>query len=358
MPSPYYDLTGTKKVPRVERHFTFVRPLAAPTTTQSSEDFMGPPVREFLSGIIDYAGLFPPARLPFGQAIRNYARYGVGEDSWMLGRFVCPAAKLGELEQFSGELIQEGKPLAVAALGRGGATPEEFLAGLQADLDAIALLRKKLGPRATVDVLETRLPAFMLGKSSALCMHEATNMVRAQAPYVNQYFEIPIDDQWREAMSSLINGLSEARQPTEGDRAVGFKLRTGGLEAAAFPSTAQVVQALKVCRDKSVPFKATAGLHHPIRQFDADLKTMAHGFLNVFGAGILAYACNLREDQIAKMIEDESAENFVFSNEAFKWNEFGASTAEITAARREMMISFGSCSFEEPRDDMRALGWI
>ena len=33
-----------------------------------------PSVRAFLAGIIDYAGLFPPAKLPLEKAIRNSVR--------------------------------------------------------------------------------------------------------------------------------------------------------------------------------------------------------------------------------------------------------------------------------------------
>ena len=58
---------------------------------------MSPSLRALLHGIIDYAGLFPPANLPLDQAVRNYARYCTEPDSWMLGRFVCPVTELAEL---------------------------------------------------------------------------------------------------------------------------------------------------------------------------------------------------------------------------------------------------------------------
>src|SRR4051812_41630301 len=62
-------------------------------------------LRTLLAGIIDYAGIFPPARLPLEQAIRNYARYRQGPASWMLGRFVCPAAQLTPLAPLIDELF-------------------------------------------------------------------------------------------------------------------------------------------------------------------------------------------------------------------------------------------------------------
>src|SRR6059036_759013 len=78
---------------------------------------MLPSVRAFLAGVIDYAGLFPPAQLPLDQAIRNYARYRREPESWMLGRFVCPVARLSELEAFA-DLFEPRAPLALSVLAQ------------------------------------------------------------------------------------------------------------------------------------------------------------------------------------------------------------------------------------------------
>src|SRR5438034_7858967 len=98
-------------------------------------------LRALLTGVIDYAGLFPPAGLPLEQAIRNYARYRQEPESWMLGRFVCPAARLAELVPFK-ERFQRGPPFVFSVLGRGGNSREDFLAGLRADLQTIAAFRE------------------------------------------------------------------------------------------------------------------------------------------------------------------------------------------------------------------------
>src|SRR3954447_588364 len=74
-------------------------------------------LRALLANVIDYAGLFPPAQLPLDAAIRNYARYRAEPESWMLGRFICPAARLAELSPYVDELFGDGRPLAVSALG-------------------------------------------------------------------------------------------------------------------------------------------------------------------------------------------------------------------------------------------------
>src|SRR5713101_4042837 len=55
-------------------------------------------VRVLLNRILDYAGLFPPAKLPLEDALRTYLRYRKeSPHRWMLGRFVCPTARLPDL---------------------------------------------------------------------------------------------------------------------------------------------------------------------------------------------------------------------------------------------------------------------
>ena len=104
---------------------------------------MLPSVRAFLSGLIDYAGLFPPAKLPLEQALRNYADYRSGPDAWMLGRFIVPAARLAEVSQVGGSLLGQGPPLAFAVLGRGGNTVAAFTEGL-AHYDEEGVSRRRL----------------------------------------------------------------------------------------------------------------------------------------------------------------------------------------------------------------------
>ena len=64
-----------------------------------------------LDGLIDYAGLFPPAALSMPAAVAAYARYVIGTDRAMLGRFVVPAARLADFTA------------AVDALPHGAPTP-------------------------------------------------------------------------------------------------------------------------------------------------------------------------------------------------------------------------------------------
>src|SRR5262249_38895006 len=107
-----------------------------------------------------------------------------------------------------------------------------------------------------------------------------------------------------------------------------------------------------------VPLKFTAGLHHPFRHFDRALQTPMHGFLNVFVAGVLAHARGLQEGQVRDILADEDPGHFAFDATGLSWKEWRATTEEIAAARRHAVLSFGSCSFDEPREDLRARGLL
>jgi hypothetical protein len=137
-------------------------------------------------------------------------------------------------------------------------------------------------------------------------------------------------------------------------RKFAFKLRTGGVTAEAFPSSAQIATALVAAAKNSVPIKFTAGLHHPVRLFHESVQTKMHGFLNVLGAGVLAAEHHWSEEQTARMLDDESPASFTFTEESFAWRDWKISTARISELRR-LITSLGSCSFDEPREDLRAL---
>jgi hypothetical protein len=319
-------------------------------------------LRVLLSGIIDYAGLFPPAALPLGQAIRNYAQYHQQPENWMLGRFVCPVTQFDDCAPFVEALFDESSPFRFSALGRGGNNANLFQNTLLNDWEAITRFREQHGRRVVGDVYEGRLPEMPMHEFLAL-----SNLLRIafeNACFTNGacYFEAVFGAEWRVQLASVLSALKKipllgpppdcARNPL-----TGFKLRCGGLHASAFPSPEQVALVIASCRDAKVPLKFTAGLHHPLWHFDAGLQTHMHGFINVFVAGVLAHARGLSEDKLRPIIEDEDRQNFNFDDAGLRWKDHHATTDEIIAARR-MVTSFGSCSFDEPRDDLRALGWL
>jgi hypothetical protein len=138
------------------------------------------------------------------------------------------------------------------------------------------------------------------------------------------------------------------------NRRLGFKLRTGGVTANAFPSSEQIALVLCCAPTHQVPIKFTAGLHHPVRLFHDSVQTKMHGFLNVLGAAVLGLEHDWTEKQIAEMLEEEDAAAFSFSDDFFAWRDWRIATDRV-AIHRELVTSLGSCSFDEPRDDLRAL---
>ncbi len=315
-------------------------------------------LRALLAGAIDYAGLFPPAGLPLDQAVRNYAGYRTGAESRMLGRFVIPATRLAELSPYR-DLFATGSPFVFSALGRGGATAGDFLAGLGEDLHDIAAFRARYAGAVEVDVFEVRLPAAVRGDGPILrLIGDAAGLIEERGPpALMPFYEAPPGERGRLDVQGVMDALKEdAAAPRRRCPRAGFKLRCGGLEAAAFPTAEQVARALACARDREVPLKFTAGLHHPLRRFDAGVQTHMHGFLNVMLAGVFAVLKHADEAGLVRMLLEEDATAFAFEDGGVRWGGIGADLGSIERVRREFGLSFGSCSFDEPRDDLRALG--
>jgi hypothetical protein len=326
---------------------------------------MSATLRALLGGTLDYAGLFPPARLPLEQAVRNYLRYRREPESWVLGRFVLPAARLGELAPFRGDMPSSGPPFVVSALARGGNTVSEFLAGLDADLRAVGQALQHHGPGLAVDVLEARLPPDAVipeGQRPLAELLEATGrrIEDGGPPQMTVCYEAPPERLPGPGVGAVVEAVARHQAAATGRRyrGAGLKLRCGGLEAAAFPAPEQIAFALHACLAAGVPLKFTAGLHHPLRRFDPGVQAHAHGFLNVFAAGTLGHAHGLNEEEIRAVLSDEEAGHFACDAAGLRWRDLLATPDQVAAARREAVTSFGSCSFDEPRDDLRAMGWL
>lgn len=299
----------------------------------------------FLSKIIDYAGLYPPTNLPLEEAFSNFLEYQQVDDAWMLSRFIIPAKRLNELPRFYGDL-------SFSVLGRGGKDTNEFLENLKLDIEDVRTFRELYGTNVFADMFEVALPASALEDN--ISVHDVVNNA---ADVLNMngltvFFEAPFDDGWQARAERLVRVLRKFK-----DRHIGFKLRTGGVIADAFPSTEQVAWAIASIRDAGVPMKCTAGLHHPVRRFEESVQTKMHGFLNVFGAGVFAVANDLSVEQIQIILEDEDPASFVFDEAGFVWRDLRVGTSEINLARQQV-VSFGSCSFDEPREDLRSIGLL
>ncbi len=313
-------------------------------------------LQAFLKGLIDYAGLFPPAELELDPAIRNFARYRKDDDAWMLGRFIIPAAKLGELAAYS-DLFEEGEPFRFSVLGHTALRADVFEVARSTLLDARAFEMHHEG-RVVADRFEIKLQPENLdlpATADLLAQLDADFREKLRAPS-RAFFEAPLmGEKWERGIETSARAIADANSAI-GEDAFGLKLRCGGVTADAFPDAEAVAFALLMARDAGIPFKATAGLHHPLRRYEESVEAMMHGFLNVFGGAILADLHNFESSTLSRMLSDEHAEHFLFENDGFGWTEWGASAEEIMEVRERFATSFGSCSFDEPREDLAALG--
>ena len=314
--------------------------------------------KAFLGQLIDYAGLFPPAGLPLEEAIANYGRYRTSPEAWTLSRFIIPVSRLSDLTAIAENRFQADDPYRFSVLGSGGANSAAFLEAVQNDIAAINAFRSRHSDGILVDMYEVRLPETIVNAGDVLEMNgllaAAGNLLADNG--LRPFYEATLGPTWRRAINDTVQAIAAYNNAT--NQAAGFKLRTGGLDAAAFPSQYQVAHVIAVCRDAGVPLKCTAGLHHPIRRYDASVHTKMHGFINVFAAGIIARVYNLPEHEIAAVIADENPKHFVFNDRMFSWLDRVISPRKIQAARQENIISFGSCSFDEPLEDLQTLDWL
>jgi len=293
-------------------------------------------LRALLEGLIDYAGLFPPAGLDMEPAVRNYLRYGESDDRWMLGRFIVPAGRRTELEQV---LDTPATQLDLSVIVRSALLRD----------DAAALPASALELRLDDELLEGA-KAETITTWIERARTEVRDAGRGEAPL---FLEVPLQTTAPEALTNVVRGIAAARTSS-----AALKIRTGGLEPEAFPSGEEVARAVIACRDAGVAFKATAGLHHPVRHLDEGIGAKMHGFLNVFGGAVLAAEHALDVGRLTEILEDEDPAGWRFESGELRWRDLSAPAASVRRARRDLATSYGSCSFDEPRDDLRELGLL
>jgi hypothetical protein len=285
-------------------------------------------LRPLLEGVIDYAGLFPPAKLPMGEALSEYLRHYQSKEDWIMDRFLCPVGRLGELAQ---EIEKQGVavPFGVSVIGSGG-DGDLFFSNLDADRKAIDAFRAAAPAGILIDGYETK-PGDPRAAAKAL---------KGLAP-LEVFVEVP--------NAEAVHVLAE-------HEGVGAKLRTGGLEREAIPSAELVADFLKECVDLDLEFKLTAGLHHPFRNYNETVMAKMHGFLNVLIAAVLAETNDLNRFEIATILEEEDPEMFEITDLTLGWSDYVTTDVDAPHRIRELFIGFGSCSVQEPVDDLKALG--
>jgi hypothetical protein len=295
-------------------------PVAAPSPT----------VRALLRRLVDYAGLFPPAALSMQDAVARYASHLESRDGWMLGRFVVPVERLDELAEEARSFFGEAsEPWRISALiGADSATAGPMIRGFNAAHRG----------RFVVDVVECRpMPSGSIAKAVGELPGELRSFV-----------ELPLLDDPR----SMLEEINAA--------GAWAKVRTGGVTADAFPTARQLARAIIRAVEVRVPFKATAGLHHPIAgdyplTYEADSpRAPMFGFINLFAAAAFAQR-RAHEPTLTALLEERDADAITFDDDELRWQGLSASSKQIASARTSLGISFGSCSFAEPVEGLRSL---
>ncbi|MDF1505685.1 hypothetical protein [Roseisolibacter sp. H3M3-2] len=304
-------------------------------------------LRALLTHLVDYAGLFPPAGLAMGPAVRKYAAYRAGDAAWMLARFVVPVARLEEFEAAAGALLPFNAEPPDA--------PEPWRLSALVGADAAADLRAAVAfnarhaegtepLREEIDALEAK--AASPGDVARLA-DAARDAALADAAL---FVELP----WGADASAYARAAAAADAR--------LKLRTGGVTPDAFPPAAAVLDFLAACAAHGVAAKCTAGLHHPLRgehaltYEDGCARGTMYGFVGVFLAAAPLHAGHVPA-AVAPLLEERDPGAFAFDAAGAAWRGLRVDAGTLADARVHRLAAFGSCSFEEPLHDLQALGW-
>ncbi|MEO8226175.1 MAG: hypothetical protein ABI637_02040 [Gemmatimonadota bacterium] len=292
-------------------------------------------IRILLAELVDYAGLFPPAQLDMAGAVRAYAGYRDGAFSWMLGRFIARAAQLDEFEQAAAALLPAyaaDEPWRLSILTSGSADDLERIDAFNARHSHPA------EGLAVVDTIETKA-----GSVEAI-----EKLIQSSRGGTTMYIEIPVADDPADLIAAI------------GGRGARAKVRTGGVTGDVFPPPDELARFIRACVDAGVPFKATAGLHHPLRgayrltYADDSERGMMYGFLNVFLAAAFA-THGLPLADIESLLQTSDPATLTIDDSGATWRGHRLDLDDLRHARLRAATTFGSCSFTEPVDDLHSL---
>ncbi|MFN5958125.1 MAG: hypothetical protein ACK462_09350 [Planctomyces sp.] len=308
-------------------------------------------IKALMKELVDYAGLFPPAKLDMPRAVEAFARHLESDHAYGLARFVVPVSRLGEFSSAADRYLKQ--------------IPERDEQAPPMPWRLTVLIDGKI--EENLDAIDRFNQAHQNGTSSHKHAHTAvvdTVEIKAQTPDIVDaavemlpedlfpFIEFPLDGD--------IRGFAAALAGT----GFGAKIRTGGVTPEMFPPAEKIAACITVMHAGEVPFKATAGLHHPIRSVQAltyepnSPTGMMHGFLNVFVAASLLCADRIPAEKVVEVIREQSPDAFRFDDSGLSWRGSAMSVKDVEHARENFAICFGSCSYDDPTNDLKKLGWL
>jgi hypothetical protein len=261
----------------------------------------------------------------------------------MLARLILPANRLDEFGESYRQLFPDGShhdPWKISVLIPAvNAEDDQFDQALQ----AIHKFHQQQD-FALVDTVEGKLPDPE--QVDATCQQLPESLAA--------YLEVPFANP----------GAAIQRLATAGRAHTFAKIRTGGVTRDLIPDSRQVAQFIHQCVQADLGFKATAGLHHPLRgefalTYEPNApRSLMHGFMNVFLAACLTQHRNWSVPRLQTLLENGNPGAWEISEQSITIDGDSVSNEEIAATRNQLAHSFGSCSFVEPIEDLTGLGWL
>ncbi|MFI2646901.1 MULTISPECIES: hypothetical protein [Micromonospora] len=279
---------------------------------------MSTQVPRLLAGLVDDAAVFPPGSAPLPDAVTAHHRHRAGWYADLVGPLLLPASTLPDLP----ELLAPEATLAVGVIGD---VPVGRLEAALAETDARLAVR------------QVEAPVAKRGEDPQPGLSDLVKLAERLGG-TSVYAEIPLTF----GLMAALDALAEARA---GGLAVAAKFRTGGLAAELFPTPVELAAVICACRDRELPFKLTAGLHHAIRHRDPETGFAHHGFVNVLAA-TLAATGGAEVDAVAELLA---------ATDPLRVVELARSHRE---AERPLWVGYGSCSISEPLTDLIRLGLV
>ena len=287
-----------------------------------------------LDGLIDYAGLYPPASHDMDEMVRRFDQGLSSETDWMLGRVIVPVNRLDEFERSAASClptVDTEDPWCLSVLVSAAESDS-----LESDIERLAVFNERhcetAHGLALADVIE-------LKASTSEGLDTALDLLPDD---LFPFFELPAGKDNRGLLAALAGSEAAA------------KIRTGGVKPELNPSTEEVARFIHQCIQAGVPFKATAGLHHPLPNENPAVPAHQQGFLNVFTAAVVAAHHDVDVETLVDLLD--LTEGLSFEEERMQIGEFTLEREQIEDVRAARAISFGSCSWEEPLADLQALG--
>jgi hypothetical protein len=274
-------------------------------------------VPDLFEGLVDDAAMFPPGSAPLHEAVKEHRRHRAAWYARLVGPLVVPASAAGRLA----ELLAPGDDIAVGLIADAG------IEGLRAAL-----------PVAPPAVEHVEVAVAKRGEDPLPGLAALLDLLRA-VPRLAAYAEIPLTFGLLSALDALSDALNEGLP-------VSAKFRTGGLAAELFPTPIELAAVICACRDRALPFKLTAGLHHAIRHTDPETGFIHHGFLNVLVASAQAVNQGAEVADVAATLAGTDPVPLI------------EATRQLLGEYRPLWAGFGSCSVTEPVEDLSRLGLL